>query len=203
MKLVNLSIKLFVGIVLVTFIVASSTENSSEMTSTVSSESELNHGIFLNDKLFKYKNTKKAALTKSKAKTTAVTKSQATTAKKATTSNKVAAKKDIVSGTDQTKNLKTHMSEKTIKEDGPILQKCWMKYFKNTIDKQNKNVSFIENRQFFEQPKYYPNYNRDAKLNGEWEFIRDKHFFRIHLFENMISVTTSRHVNFNKFKNNF
>ena len=196
MKLVNLSIKIFISIILVTFIVASTTENSAEMTSTVSSESELNHGIFLNNKVFKYKNAKKAVLTKTKAKTAAVAKNQV--------ANKVAVKKAATTTSTNTnkvantaavkKQTPTYNSEKTINSDGPILHKCWVQYFKYAEVGGKKNLGFKENLQFYEQPKFFPNADLNTKKDGLWEYIRTKNSFFLHLFESMVSFTSSRHV---------
>lgn len=202
MKLVNLSIKIFVGIVLISFIVASNTENKNELTSTTSSESEnnLNHGIFLNDKLFKYKNAKKASLSKSKL-NTAKAKNQI--AKKTTTTSttknaKVANSNTATVKSTSTANTKSNNNPNSHHVmDGAILHKGWIKYIKFSVKNGNESnhpTIFKENRQFTEQPKYFPNANLQSKKNGIYEFIRDPNYFLLFVFENHVNIVSSLQV---------
>ena len=175
MKLVNLSIKIFIGIILCTIVFSLNSENKSANTASVATESNLNHGIFLNDKLFKYKNAKKS-LSKTKSKN----------AEEA----KLTVKK-------QTPPAPKTTTAKPVVVNGPILQKGWIKYFKFS-GKGGSSVkhpdSFKENKQFYEQSKFFTNATLKEKNNGIFEFIRDPHFFFLHLFEHIITLNSSLHV---------
>lgn len=209
MKLVNLSIKVFIGFALFTmiFTFSTSTENKSNLkssvsakasatvsatsTATVSSESEmnLNHGIFLNDRLFKYKNAKKN-----------LSKTKSRSLNKNPPQNQNQAKKSTNQNNNQNNQGKPNGNSngKTKTFEGPILHKSWIKYFKYSgkvgMESSHPN-SFKINRQFYEQPKYFPNADLKTKKDGFYEYIRDPKYFFLHLFENMVGITSSRHVN--------
>lgn len=217
MKLVNLSIKICIGIILCTIVLSNSSENQNEISSTSSSSSaselNLNHGIFLNDKLFKYKNAKKA-LSKSKNKNLAKNKNTSTLNMKGKSANTNLSKTNLkkTPGNNNNKASNNAASQsahaanqnnpgKTKQIEGPILHKGWIKYFKYSGKEGNGTKhpdSFKENRQFFEQPKYFPNANLKQKKDGQYEFIRDANFFFLHLFENNLSINSSLHVRENK-----
>lgn len=183
MKLVNLSIKILVGIILLTFIISSSSENKSKITSTstVATESNLNHGIFLNDKVFKYKNLKKNLnRIRSKSEPAAAPIAPATPS----------------APSDPTSTGGNQSAKK--QESGPILERGWIKYFrykgKNGIPKE-----FKVNNQFYEQSKYFPNANLKAKKDGMNQYISDKNYFFFFLFENSFTINSSLLVRKNKF----
>lgn len=196
MKLVNLSLKIFIGIILVTLVFSFNTENKSAVSASVSSssssESNLNHGIFLR----KYKKV----VSKSKTTNTNLNKNQ-NRAKTSVATNKFAKKVNNtpVNNTPSTPNQPTGgNNQKTIKIDGPILHKGWIKYYKifGKSGLELKHPDFFkENSQFFEQPKYFPNADLNSKRDGIYQFIRDKNYFFLHLFENMISINSSLNVN--------
>jgi hypothetical protein len=188
MKLVNLSIKILVGIILFTFIISLSSENKSTITST--SESNLSHGIFLNDKLFKYKNLKKnQGKIKSTAKLSSLSrnKNPTQTATPNPTSNQPSAPSSKLGNQSTTKNT----------DSGLILHKGWIKYFKyygkNGVSTKYPN-SFKENKQFFEQSKYFPNADLKAKKDGIYEYISDPNYFFLDLFENSVTINSSLQV---------
>ena len=178
MKLVNLSIKIFIGIILCTIVFSLNSENKSANTASVATESNLNHGIFLNDKLFKYKNAKKS-LSKTK------------------TKNAEEAKLTVKKQTPAPAPKTTAPAKAPLVINGPILQKGWIKYFRFS-GKGGSSVkhpdSFKENKQFYEQSKFHPNVTLQEKQNGIFEFIRDPHFFFLHLFEHIIALNSSLHV---------
>ena len=76
------------------------------------------------------------------------------------------------------------------------MQKGWIKYFRFS-GKNGSSVkhpdSFKENKQFYEQAKFFPNATLKEKKDGFFEFIRDPHFFFLHLFEQIITLNSSLH----------
>merc|ERR1712032_295563 len=185
MKLVNLSIKFFIGIILFTTVFSSNSENTSAVTVSSSNESNLNHGIFLNNKIFKSKSAKNA-LSKSKSKNAV---SANITVKKVTPTTKTTAPKT-------SNNQSSGNNAKPQVINGPILQRGWVKYFKFS-GKGGSGVkhpdSFKENKQFYEQYKFFPNANLKEKKDGIFKFIRDPNYFFLHLFEQIITINSSLH----------
>lgn len=198
MKLVNFSIKIFIGLLLlISVAVCFKTENT--FSSESRSETALNHGIFMKDKVFKYKGKK------------AVSKSKSFSTKKASSNSKnrleqsplpsataptPAAASAAAGSASSSSNSSSSGSNKSAQPSGPILHKGWIKFFKfSTRYGTVLPNSFSINTQFYEQLKYFPNADLKKKVDGVFEFIRDNKFFFLHLFENKLTINSSLHVN--------
>lgn len=193
MKLVILP-KIFIAIILLTFVLSNNTENkgtsSNSLESKEKNELNLNHGIFLNQKLFKSKaaTAKKATIKKSKAK-------NKTSKSNLSSANKSKNNPSSTSGSNTPQNNKNNSNSKSMDLSGPILNQGWIKYFKYSgKNGQKMNVSgFKENEQFYEQRKFFPNVDLKEKKNGNFEYIRDKEYFFFSLFESVLSINSSLH----------
>lgn len=182
MKLFNLITKLVASVIIGNIIFAMCSENTNtnhlanKNTSTEKTKANLNSGIFLTEKVFKYKNVKKAAAHNSNQnQNTARTKSTV----KSNTFNRV--------------------SDEEI--NGPILHKGWVKYFKYSDGAINAPLpkGFEINPEFDEQKKYHRDEDyKQSNLDGTFDLIRDKNYFYLHLFENVVTINSSREV-FNTF----
>jgi hypothetical protein len=192
MKLINLPIKFFIGIILLTIIFCNNSENKNSITVTLTTnlqeKNNLNHGIFLTEKLFKSKLANKNLSKKSMT----VTKTNILTKEKEKEKGK--------SKINLTKNKTTKLNNQSnnpISFTGPILHKSWIKYIKFSGKlglKKNLPTSFNENEQFFQQMKYFPKANLESKKDNLYEYIRDKQYFFLYLFENVISINSSLQV---------
>jgi hypothetical protein len=212
MKLVNLTIKVLIGIILLTFIISLSSENKSKITSTLTStstitstsQSNLNHGIFLNDKVFKYKNLKKN-LGMIKSKSSSGTGSRDPTQTATPNASVNANPNNSPNPTSTQSSAEGNKDANMNKDSGSILHQGWVKYFKYYAKNGNAISypdSFRENKQYYEQSKYFPNADLKAKKNGIYEHISDPKYFFLHLFENLVTINSSLYVN-NYYKEKF
>lgn len=87
-----------------------------------------------------------------------------------------------------------------LNNNGSILFSGWVKYFKyreNDISVSNTPKTFIDNSEFNEQIKLFPNADLNEKdKDGKYKFIRDKSMFWINVFVDSINVISSKMVNF-------
>jgi len=135
-------------------------------------KANLNSEIFLREKVFKYKNVKKTSAHNSN-----------------TNQNTSAIKSSIKT------NAKTRVKE--IKIKGAILHKGWVKYFKYSDGAINAPLpkGFEINPEFDDQKKSHRDEDfKQKNLDGTFDLIRDKNYFYLHLFENVVTINSSREV---------
>lgn len=176
MKLINLVTKLIASVILGNIIFAMCSENTNTIQitnqNTFSEKAKVNSEIFLREKVFKYKNVKKAS-----------------THNQNTIQNRAAVK-----STEKTKNKNR---VKDIETNGPILHQGWVKYFKYSDGAINVPLpkGFEINTEFEEQKKYHRDENYSQKnLDGTYDLIRDKNYFYLNLFQNIVTINSSREV---------
>ena len=191
MKLFTISIKILLGMMLGSMILVMCAENTN--TANLSNKNKIkeklhvNSGIFLTEKAFKYKNLKKTNL-----KSTYTSRANANL----TTKNSAQAKKKTETNAQHSIKNKALNAEIT----GPVLHQGWIKYFKYSDGVINAPLpkGFDINPEFADQKKYFPHEKYTEKNNdGTYDFIRDKNYFYLHLFENLIAINSSKKVRFN------
>jgi hypothetical protein len=176
MKLFNLVTKLIASVIIGNIIFAMCSENTNTIQSAIKNtfleKANLNSEIFLREKVFKYKNVKKASAHNSNT-------NQYTSAIKSSSKT----------------NAKTRIKE--IKIKGAILYKGWVKYFKYSDGAINAPLpkGFEINPEFDEQKKSHRDEDfKQKNLDGTFDLIRDKNYFYLHLFENVVTINSSREV---------
>lgn len=190
MKLVNLSTKIFLGIILANIIFAICAENTNTANlsnkNKIKEKNHVNSEIFLTEKVFKYKNAKKLNL-----KSTYTSRSNTNLSHKNTVQAKV--KMETISLNQiQNKALDPEIT-------GPVLHQGWIKYFKYSDGVLNAPLpkGFDVNPEFAQQKKNFPDENfKEMNVDGTFDFIRDQHYFYLHLFENIIAINSSKQVIF-------
>lgn len=176
MKLFNLVTKLVATVIIGNIIFTLCSENTNTIQlankNKLTEKSNLNSGIFLREKVFKYKNVKKAAAHGSNSNhNTAAIKSTA----KTNTNNRV----------------------RDIETNGPILHQGWVKYFKYSDGQVNAPLpkGFETNPEFDEQKKNHRDEDYSQRnTDGTFNYIRDKNYFYLNLFENVVTINSSREV---------
>jgi len=194
MKLFTLPIKILLVIILENIFLAMCAENTITNTNTntanLSNKNKskekvhVNSQIFLTTKLFKYKNVKKSNL-----------KSTYTSTANSNLSNNNSAQAQIKTETNNQSSIKNKAMDPAI--TGPVLHEGWIKYFKYSDGVLNAPLptGFEINTEFREQKKYFPDEKYTERNNdGTYDFIRDQNYFYLHLFENFISIISSKQV---------
>jgi hypothetical protein len=96
-------------------------------------------------------------------------------------------KTNIKTNTQPTGNIKTEDFK------SPILAELWVKYFKYTNSELNikSPKNFFVNIGYYQQSRLFPN----ADVTKGDEFIRDKNYFYLSIFENSFVFNSSKKVN--------
>lgn len=193
MKLNTLSTKILLGIILGNIFLALCAENTN--TASLSNKNQakeknhVNSEIFLTEKVFKYKNAKKTNL-----------KSTYTSRSNTNSAHKNAAQSQIKSETNSMNTNKNKVLDPEV--TGPVLHQGWVKYFKYSDGVLNAPLpkGFDINPEFKEQKKHFPDEDyKERNPDGTYNFIRDQHYFYLHLFENIIAINSSKQVNFKSY----
>jgi len=187
MKLFNNFLKFLVSIFIVNFISVMCFENTNTALmnnkNTFTENSKLNGGIFMTERVFKYKNVKKARA-----------ENRHNTRYTSNIQNNNGLNLNSGIKTQTTLNKKAKM----IDGNQPILFRAWIKYFKYSDGIINTPVpkGFNFNPEFYEQKKYYPNddYQKRNK-EGQYDFIRDKNYFYLTLFQKALVFNSNKIVN--------
>jgi hypothetical protein len=179
MKLFNYLLNTILGFLIFNCIYIHAFENKNliqfESKNSITETSKLNSGIFLTEKAFKYKNTKKAK-----------------------TENNFTSKKSS-SNLKSSAQIKTNVSLKKISPNieisSPILYEGWIKYFKYSQGSINSPIpkGFNINPEFLEEKKDSSNEDPKKIHNDSFSnFIREETDFYLHLFEKMIIINSSK-----------
>jgi len=181
MKLFNLLIKTIISILILASIFINCFENTNTIQlqnkNTATEKSKLNSEIFLTEKVFKYKNVKKAKT------------------ENTFTSNKA------ISNLKTSSKIKTENSLKKkaldIEATGTVLYEGWIKYFKYSEGVINSPLpkGFAINPEFQQQGKNFPNVDfKQKNSDGSYDYIRDETYFYLHLFQNILTINSSKMV---------
>ncbi len=186
MKLFNFITKLVASVIIgnVIFAVCSENTNTNQLTNKNTSleKAKINSKIFLVAKDLKYPSNKKKKLSKKKANFL---------------QNTEAIKKVQTEKTAEKTAENTKQGNGDVETKGPILHHGWIKYFKYSDGAINAPLpkGFEYNREFDEQKKYHRDEDyKQRNVDGTYSYIRDRNYFYLHLFENVVTIISSREV---------